>query len=511
MVAEPTTRHLNTTASDEPVQVARAAMLEERLQNLKKALDREPNNPAIIEGLGTTYRLLRRFEEADELLARGASGFTSSSEIAIAYARVASDRGQFPEAVRRWRLARQHFSGIPSIEAGLASALQSLNQLDEAEEIIGKAQAKFPDDGEVAMAFARMATLRFDWPKALERWRVVLGQQPSNATPYVGVGVALRELMRFEEADQVLLAALEKFPHQQNVVVNYAWTATRKRDWQEALRRWERVRELFGEIFVYVRGRGLVLTAAKIDEIDASLAADVVTTNRQEAVSTSVPREARLQALPLPDEDFRLLLERFQSLGEDCEFGFVQRHGNAEPLSLLRWANTRPQHLVELLRTRFAGVGDEENTEVFKEIDGELWVRDLRYGLRTHTFVYEGQLPEERRGRFKQQMLKRSRFLKDKQLEDLDNGAKIFVVKSPDGISDECARSIYDAIGAYGENWLLCVRHSDTTHSAGAVSRVHERLMIGYVSRIAGIDHVGWLSVLQKSFALYSLHAGTPS
>src|ERR1700679_3995741 len=37
------------------------------------------------------------------------------------------------------------------------------------------------------------------------------------------------------------------------------------------------------------------------------------------------------------------LMYRFENLGSDCEFGFVQRHLGAEPLSLLRFAASTPE------------------------------------------------------------------------------------------------------------------------------------------------------------------------
>ena len=54
---------------------------------------------------------------------------------------------------------------------------------------------------------------------------------------------------------------------------------------------------------------------------------------------------------PLPDDDMGMvdvpppgctfrpdLVSRFESLGDNCEFGFVQRFHGAEPSALLRWA-----------------------------------------------------------------------------------------------------------------------------------------------------------------------------
>jgi hypothetical protein len=52
------------------------------------------------------------------------------------------------------------------------------------------------------------------------------------------------------------------------------------------------------------------------------------------------------------------LVEAFQSLGQNCGFGMVQRYYEAEPFGLLRFASLYPEGLVRGLKTRFEGVGD---------------------------------------------------------------------------------------------------------------------------------------------------------
>ena len=44
--------------------------------------------------------------------------------------------------------------------------------------------------------------------------------------------------------------------------------------------------------------------------------------------------------------DLPTLLNSFESLGDNCEFGFVQRKFGTEPAGLLRWAIASPAALV---------------------------------------------------------------------------------------------------------------------------------------------------------------------
>jgi hypothetical protein len=50
---------------------------------------------------------------------------------------------------------------------------------------------------------------------------------------------------------------------------------------------------------------------------------------------------------------------RMESLGRNCEFGFVQRHVGADPVSLLRWAGGPVEGVIAGLRRRWRGLMDE--------------------------------------------------------------------------------------------------------------------------------------------------------
>ena len=76
------------------------------------------------------------------------------------------------------------------------------------------------------------------------------------------------------------------------------------------------------------------------------------------------PRSADEIEPPLDGLGDRDLMMGFESLGDDCEFGFAQRGSGAEPLSLLRFGGIRLHRLHEALETRFAGIDDPANLAV---------------------------------------------------------------------------------------------------------------------------------------------------
>ena len=99
-------------------------------------------------------------------------------------------------------------------------------------------------------------------------------------------------------------------------------------------------------------------------------------------------------------------------------------------------------------------------------------------------------------------MAARFRFLRKKLLEDLEDGTKIFVLRSQDALPHETIEAVYAAVAAYGPNWLLHVRLADPLHAAGTLERLHDRLMVGYIATALPLDHAGWQQVCSNAHAL---------
>jgi hypothetical protein len=70
--------------------------------------------------------------------------------------------------------------------------------------------------------------------------------------------------------------------------------------------------------------------------------------------------------------DAELLLQ-FESLGDNCELGLVQRRAGVEPLGLFRFAGAPLRHLIRALETRFAGMADPAHVRVQPE-NGEYMI-----------------------------------------------------------------------------------------------------------------------------------------
>jgi hypothetical protein len=173
------------------------------------------------------------------------------------------------------------------------------------------------------------------------------------------------------------------------------------------------------------------------------------------------------------------LLRRFESLGPDCEFGFVQRHAGVEPLSLFRFTSAPAETFVRAAAERFKGVASPDSIEVFEDTATPEWFCRIEpYGFVFHTGQFAGVADPQA---VIQEQKRRLPFMLRLFLHELETARRIFVRGG--GSTVEEVMAICDAIGAYGQGVVLWVTLSDEQNAPGSVRRQSERLYIGYIER----------------------------
>ncbi|HEY4042937.1 MAG TPA: hypothetical protein VGM32_13980, partial [Rhodopila sp.] len=210
----------------------------------------------------------------------------------------------------------------------------------------------------------------------------------------------------------------------------------------------------------------------------------------------------------------RALAMRFESLGgsgHGCEFGLFQRHFDAEPLGLLRWADLGHDLLIRALETRFDGVGLPEHTIVFNpDSTDEWWTKDTRFWMAMRSFVKVADVGLER---MTVQACRRLQFLRRKLIEDLEAGDKIFVYKNIQrNLTDAELGRLHAAVRKYGNTTLLYIRYADETHLNGTVEARLPGLLVGFIDHFAfspddkplGSAHESLYAVCQKAYRMYA-------
>lgn len=209
------------------------------------------------------------------------------------------------------------------------------------------------------------------------------------------------------------------------------------------------------------------------------------------------------------DRDITDIYSRFEGLGNNCEFGIVQRKSGLDPLGLFRNAGFLGiDQITAAISTGFAGLF-EEGMFSYHQRDG--WPQ---YGLacRVYGFVFHTGIPANvpfpsaEWDRRSTKDIAAFRFLKRKLLEDLAAGEKTFVYRSKQGITGSKARALQAAIASHGPGWLVCVSE-DETQPSGVTELVEPGLIRASVRRLSNenppvIEFEAWEAIARQSLAL---------
>jgi hypothetical protein len=202
------------------------------------------------------------------------------------------------------------------------------------------------------------------------------------------------------------------------------------------------------------------------------------------------------------------LANRFESIGDNCEFGLVQRNCDTEPLGLLRFSGSFSRDIVLGIEQEFEGIG--ETADISPRLEGEpgrreFMIHERKFGLVYHTFVYEDERTPEL---MRQQEATRLKFLRRKFIEELDNGEKIFIFKSGTAVPDAEILPLFMALNRKTPNTLLWVVREEPGHPSGTVEVLMDGLLKGYIDRFAPVDNAhdfsfdAWIRLCVHGFLL---------
>ncbi len=198
------------------------------------------------------------------------------------------------------------------------------------------------------------------------------------------------------------------------------------------------------------------------------------------------------------------LVLQFESIGDNCELGLVQRRAGVEPLGLLRFAGAPLRNLLRGLNARFANIADPAHVRINPE-NGEYMVKLTKYDFTFHAHVRTGEMAA---AALHQQQCRTIGFLADKLIADLQDASKILVFRQNEPLSAGDLIDLRIALSAYGPGILLWVQAACPGHPPGSVAVADERMIVGYVRRLAERDTVpeldfpSWMRVLRRAYAL---------
>jgi len=465
---------------------------EDTVSSLLASLDAHPEDERVRLEAAIKLAQAGREGEAEKIIEAGLNLNEASLELAVAHAELAVRRSQFKRALPRWRKALKIGRRDRRAANGLTTALIRTGQFGAAEQLTKRLVERFADDVVFRNLHAMVATEMGNSEEALRRWKAAYHADPNSYWARDGLAHALLNLHRFGEARAVWKEAHDRGDNDIGILRLEARLAEIAGDWAAAVGIRSKVLERKPDDPIFLSELNAAQAQLSLEAVDAGNLGGVLAERPPEAGDGTAVAD---------------LLRNFESLGENCELGFVQRHFGLEPLSLLRWSGTRTEEIIAAMSSRFEGVGDPENVLVTTWPSGEYCIGDKRYGMSTHSFTYEYIVPREK---FLKQQSKRIAFLRQKLIEDIELSNKIFVYKSPD-ISPDQTERLRSAIRAIGPSTLLIVKEQDSAHGAGTVELISDGLMVGYLDHMPPFEYPTqnvsmecWISICRKALQLWN-------
>lgn len=403
----------------------------------------------------------------------------------------AMKRGAWREAAEVWeQLRKRRPEDLVAYSHG-GWALREAGRAEEADRVLTDGILRFPGDPWLAIHHIWAAGDLARWTAVVELCESFRTAVPEWPFGYVQGAFGLRQLGRLGAADTLLREAADAFPDDIEVHREFARMAAHRSDWAAAVERWAALKARFPDD---------LSSDPEIRAADYEFRLSCAGQGRDfaaEAAENSAMGGA--SAAPGPeDADAAAVMNRFESIGDNCEFAFVQRHFGSEPMSLLRWGYANTDMVLSGLAAEYAGVGEPEFTQLSAYPDGEIVIHDARYFSWVHSGAYESAVDDK--DKFFKDVCVRLKFLRRKFMRDVKAAEKIYICRRHEGIPDEEAIRLYEALQSHGDNWLCCVRRADQDHPRGTLIRLRDKLLVGYsdlVHMVASepIPHESWLAI----------------
>jgi predicted Zn-dependent protease len=210
-----------------------------------------------------------RLDEAEPLAQQAMKLFSDEVRGFLSYGRIAVERQDWIEALRRWKIVLDRF-GHQIGYLGYAQALQHLGRPDEAEALILPLTVRYPTDPGFPIELARMAQTVGNISVAIERWEGVPRRFPLYFPGCVLAAEALEKLGAITQAEAVLREAVDHFPTEPRPLIELGSLLLRREDFAAAVDVWATLRQAFPDQQIgYDRGAEALLRAGRPDEAEA--------------------------------------------------------------------------------------------------------------------------------------------------------------------------------------------------------------------------------------------------
>ncbi len=169
---------------------------------------------------------------------------------AVIDAKAASRSHDWPQAIWRWRKIIDEFGDKAPLKAfrALCKAHEYQGDFDAAETVAREGRAKHPTDLRLTAKCAKIAMESKRWSEAAAEWRVLLNEDPNpSAEVYRKLSRVYRHQGDLAKAEEIIHEGLANYPGDVRLNSELATIATVQEDWPQAIWRWRKIIDEFGD------------------------------------------------------------------------------------------------------------------------------------------------------------------------------------------------------------------------------------------------------------------------
>ncbi|MEX2014759.1 MAG: glycosyltransferase domain-containing protein [Candidatus Saccharimonadales bacterium] len=193
--------------------------------------------------LSISLRRQGRYARAEEAISKALRLFPKHIGIMNEFAEIAHARQDWDEAIQRWQkiLYKWDKDQATTAYVRLPQAYSKIGKHAKAERLMREGLRLHPENLSLLEAHAQLAVEAEAWPEAVKRWQLIIDsyQDIAPASTWVGFIKSLRQLRDFERANEFAALGLERYPNDAWLRMEFAEIANDRKDWPEALKRWQ--------------------------------------------------------------------------------------------------------------------------------------------------------------------------------------------------------------------------------------------------------------------------------
>src|ERR1700722_17856507 len=217
-----------------------------------------------------------RVDEAEAALVAVQGAMPGEPAVFAEHARLAESRRDWPKALERWQSVIDRFPDQWIGYCGVGTTLRETGRLEDARNTLIPAVERFPNEAQPIHDLARISERLGDWEMAERLWRRFISINARMWWAHTSLASALREQGRVDEAEATLVAAQDAMPGEPAVFAEHARLAESRRDWPNALERWQSVIDRFPDQRVGSCGVGRMLReTGRLDDARITLSSAV--------------------------------------------------------------------------------------------------------------------------------------------------------------------------------------------------------------------------------------------